>query len=111
MSEKKEKIQLKSKLEIATQSQKADSDKIQLKLKSQKIPLKSKSTSEKIKIQPKSLTTLTSLLGKQSPNPYTIVLPHGDSSVDVFPTVPDEIKMDEKIFEKIWNMHPDKLGE
>ena len=42
---------------------------------------------------------------------YHIVLPHGNSWIEVFPSLPNEIKMDALTFERIWNLHPEKLAE
>jgi len=44
-------------------------------------------------------------------DPYKITLPHGDSWVWVFPTIPEDIRIDDSTFERLWNSHPEKKGE
>jgi len=85
-------------------------DKIKIKLKptqqlNDKIPINKKDES--------TIKTLDALFNVKAKitNQTKIILPHGNSWVDVIATIPKEICMETSIFERIWTMHPEKLGD
>jgi alkylated DNA repair dioxygenase AlkB len=47
----------------------------------------------------------------QKEKPKIIKLKEGDSELIVIPNLPDDLIMDEKTFNEIWNLHPKKRGQ
>ncbi len=43
--------------------------------------------------------------------PTKILLPHGQSWVEIFEHIPEKIQMNKIIFERIWNQHPSNYAE
>lgn len=41
---------------------------------------------------------------------FTMKLPHGQSSVTIYPIIPHNIQLSDEIYQILWNLHPNKLG-
>ena len=39
-----------------------------------------------------------------------IKLPHGNSWVEIYSSIPEEIQLSEKKYKQLWNEHPDELS-
>jgi alkylated DNA repair dioxygenase AlkB len=97
MSQNKHKIPIKLKPKVTVSTGEGNEDPVQ---------------KVSIGLKPKPSMKKKLSIGLRSPtDPYTITLPHGDSWVRVYPTIPDGIKVCEKTYEQLWNLHPEEYGE